>query len=148
MSNVRRLVDEGADVNIQDENGNTPLKYASAEPRPDVLRTLISLGASPALAYKRGFTPIHCVAGHGFYDEAVEMAEILIGAGADVNARSAEYGFVAMHEARTTKMIDFLLAHGADPTIKNAEGKTPEEYLAGDDQIEESEYLRRRIKEG
>lgn len=148
ISDVRRLVEEGADVNIQDENGNTPLKFASAEPQPDVLRTLISLGASPELADWRGFTPIHCVAGHGFYDEAIEMAEILINAGADVNARSAEHGFVPLHEVRTTKMVDFLLGRGADPTIKNDAGQTPEEYLAADDFTEEADSLRRRTATG
>ena len=119
VSEVKRLVAAGADVNIQDENGNTPLKYASAEPHPEVLSTLISLGATPHLADRRGFTPIHCVAGHGFYEESIEMAEILIKAGADVNVRSKVQGFVPLHEARTVRMIDFLLQHGADPTIKN-----------------------------
>lgn len=145
VAEVKRLVEAGADVNVQDENGNTPLKYASAEPRPAVLRTLIELGASPHMADRRGFTPIHCVAGHGFYEEAIEMAEILIAAGADVNARSQVHGFVPMHEVRTVRMIDFLLQHGADPTITNDEGKTPEEYLREDDEIEEADYLCKRM---
>jgi ankyrin repeat protein len=148
VSEVKRLVAAGADVNVQDENGNTPLKYASAEPHPEVLRTLIALGASPHLSDRRGFTPIHCVAGHGFYEEAIEMAEILIEAGADVNARSTVHGFVPLHEARTVGMIDFLLRHGADPTIKNDEGQTPEEYLRKDDEIEESEHLSKRTTNG
>jgi ankyrin repeat protein len=148
VSEVKRLVAAGADVNVQDENGNTPLKYASAEPHPEVLRTLIALGASPHMSDRRGFTPIHCVAGHGFYKEAIEMAAILIEAGADVNARSTMHGFVPLHEARTVGMIDFLLEHGADPTIKNDEGQTPEEYLRKDDEIEESEHLSKRTTNG
>ena len=144
---VRRLVAAGANVNAQDKNGNTPLKYASAEPHPEVLRVLILLGATPGLADHRGFTPIHCVAGHGFYDEAIEMAEILVEAGADVNARSTTLGFVPLHEVRTTGMVDFLLRNGADPTIMNDSGQTPVEYLAEDDCIEEAEHLRQRIKE-
>ena len=139
---VRRLIKAGTDVNVQDKNGNTPLKYASAEPYPDVLRTLLSLGALPQLADHRGFTPIHCVAGHGFYEEAIEMAEILISAGADVNARSKVCGLVPLHEVRTVGMIDFLIHNGADPTIKNDEGQTPQEYLEEDGCIEEAEYLR------
>ena len=148
VSEVERLVAAGADVNIQDENGNTPLKYASAEPHPEVLSTLISLGANPHLADRRGFTPIHCVAGHGFYEESIEMAEILIKAGADVNVRSKVQGFVPLHEARTVRMIDFLLQHGADPTIKNDEGQTPEQYLREDDEIEEAEHLTKRTANG
>jgi ankyrin repeat protein len=144
VAEVKRLVEAGADVNVLDENGNTPLKYASAEPHPQVLRALIALGASPHISDRRGFTPIHCVAGHGFYEEAIEMAEILIAAGADVNVRSKVHGFVPLHEARTVEMIDFLLVHGADPTITNDEGKTPKEYLREDDCLEEAEHLEKK----
>lgn len=139
---VHQLVSGGADVNIQDENGNTPLKYASAEPYPDVLRALILLGASPTLADHKGFTPIHCVAGHGFYDEAIEMATILVEAGADVNARTSDFGFVPLHEVRTVEMVDFLISQGADATIRNNSGLTPEEYLIEDGHPEEAERLR------
>lgn len=139
---VHQLVSGGANVNAQDENGNTPLKYASAEPYPDVMRALISLGASPTLADDRGFTPIHCIAGHGFYDVAIEMATILLEAGADVNARSSDFGFVPLHEVRTIEMVDFLIGHGADPTIRNNSGQTPEEYLTEDGHAEEAERIR------
>ena len=145
---VRRLVAAGASVNVQDRNGNTPLKYAAAEPHPDVLRLLISLGASPGLADHRGFTPIHCVAGHGFYEESIEMADILIKTGADVNARSTTHGCVPLHVVQTTKMIDFLLLGGADPTIKNDAGQTPEEYLAADGCVTEAKHLKKRTTEG
>lgn len=148
LSEVKRLVAAGADVNVQDENGNTPLKYASAEPNPEVLRMLIALGASPHIPDRRGFTPIHCVSGHGFYEDAIAMAEILIEAGADVNARSKVHGFVPLHEARTARMIDFLLQHGADPTIENDEGQTPGEYLREHDEIEEAEHLSKRTTNG
>lgn len=145
---ITRLVEEGVDVNIPDKNENTPLKYASAEPHPQALRALIALGASPHLSDRNGFTPMHCLAGHGFYEEAIEMAEILIAAGADVNVRSKTYGFVPLHVVKTTKMIDFLLQHGADAAIKNNEGQTPEEYLREDGCLKEAEYLRKKVAEG
>ncbi len=148
VAEVERLIAEGADPNAQDENGNTPLKYASAEPYPQVLLTLISLGASPVMADRRGFTPIHCVAGHGFYDEALEMGKILVDAGADVNARSIVHGFVPLHEARTTRMVDFLLENGADPSIKNNDGQTPEQYLSEVDNVNEANRLRKRTEAG
>jgi ankyrin repeat protein len=107
-----------------------------------VLRLLIAGGASAALADDRGFTPLHCVAGHGFYAESIEMAEILVQAGADVNARSTQLGFVPLHEARTTRMVDWLLVHGADPMVRNDEGQTPEEYLRARGQPTEANRLR------
>lgn len=142
LAEVRRLLSLGADVNAVDSNGITPLKYASAEPQPEVLRLLIASGASATIADHRGFTPMHCVAGHGFFDEAIEMAEILLRAGADVNARSRQLGFVPLHEAQTTRMVEWLLAHGADPTIRNDAGKSPEEYLRADGCVEEADCLR------
>lgn len=141
LAEVRRLLTLGAEVNATDAHGNTPLKYASAEPWPEVLRLLIAYGASTTIADENGFTPMHCATGHGFYDEAIEMVETLLLAGADVNARSIHLGFVPLHEASTAQMVDWLLAHGADPTIRNTAGQTPEEYLRADGCIEEADRL-------
>ena len=143
LAEIRRLLSLGIDVNVLDAHGNSPLKYASAEPRPAALRLLIASGASATLADDRGFTPLHCVAGHGFYAESIEMAEILLEAGADVNARSAQLGFVPLHEARTTRMVSWLLVHGADPLMRNDAGQTPEEYLREDGQPAEADCLRK-----
>jgi ankyrin repeat protein len=84
VETIARLVAAGADVNARDERGNTPLKYASAEPVLGAVQKLIELGADVNLRDDRGFTPLHCVAAHGFYAEAVEMAEALLASGADV----------------------------------------------------------------
>lgn len=138
---VRGLLESGADVNDPDEKGITPLKYASAEPQPEMLRLLLAHGASPNLADHRGFTPLHCVAGHGFYNEALEMASILIASGADVNQRSSELGFTPLHEARTIPMIDLLLRHGADPCSRNNDGQLPHEYLREDGELDEADHL-------
>ncbi len=142
VAKVSRLLALGADVNATDSRGNTPLKYASAEPHPEVLRLLTAHGASATIADDRGFTPLHCAAGHGFYKEAIEMVEILLQAGADVNARSLHLGFVPLHEARTARMVDWLLTHGADVTVRNNAGQTPEDYLRADGCAEEADRLR------
>lgn len=145
LTEMRRLLDGGADVNALDRNGNTALKYASAEPRPEAMRLLIQHGAAVNLADNYGFTPLHCAAGHGFYDEALEMVELLISHGADVNGRSRVLGFVPLHEARGTEIIDALLRHGADPRICNDAGQTPLEYMIEQEATEESDHLARRL---
>jgi ankyrin repeat protein len=139
---IARLVAAGADVNARDEHGNTPLKYASAEPVPAALRKLIELGADVNLADDRGFAPLHCVAAHGFYAEAVEMAETLLASGANVNARSRELGFVPLHESTGVEMIQLLLARGADTNVRNNAGLTPLEYMIEDERMEDAEALR------
>jgi len=38
---VKLLVERGADINIQDESGNTPLHYAAVNGKKDVVRFLL-----------------------------------------------------------------------------------------------------------
>lgn len=50
----------------------------------------------------------------------LEVASLLIGAGADVNARERYSGFTPLrcathYESRNAAMADLLYAHGADP---------------------------------
>jgi cytohesin len=143
---IVRLVAAGADVNARDEHGNTPLKYASAEPVPGAIRKLIELGADVNLADDRGFTPLHCAAGHGFYAEAVEMAEALLTRGADVNARSRELGVVPLHEATGGDVIRLLLARGADPHVRSDAGLSPLEYMIEDERLDDAEHLRQSLR--
>jgi ankyrin repeat protein len=52
-----------------------------------------------------------------------EMIKRLIKAGADVNKVNSD-GLPPIHEARNLEMEEFLLAHGADPNLKNRKGET------------------------
>lgn len=145
VEKIEQCVKLGIDVNILDSAGNTPLKYASAEPYPLAVRKLIELGADVNLADNRGFTPLHCAAGHGFYPEAIEIAKLLIDSGANVNVRSRKFGFVPLHEAKGMEMIRLLIDSGADPFVKNDDGLTPLEYMIEGDETEDAEHLRKLI---
>lgn len=148
VEGIARLVAAGADVNARDEHGNTPLKYASAEPVPAAVRKLIELGADVNLGDARGFTPLHCAAAHGFYSEAMEMAEALLARGADVNARSRQFGFVPLHEATGADVIRLLVARGADPNVRSDAGLTPLEYMIEEERLDDAEHLRRSLRPG
>jgi ankyrin repeat protein len=57
----------------------------------------------------------------------LEVARLLINAGAEINARG-EHGRTALHIAAAWGHLDvvqLLLAHGADPVIRDDEGLTP-----------------------
>ena len=76
------LADAGADVNAQDEDGETPLHYAIRRNQPAAAEFLLEQDADTELRNAYGRTPLLLVARE---TGKVEMARLLIAAGADVN---------------------------------------------------------------
>jgi ankyrin repeat protein len=79
------LADAGAEVNVADEDGETPLHSAIRRNRLAVARFLLERGADTEGRNVRGRTPLLLVARE---TGNIEMARLLVGAGADVNATS------------------------------------------------------------
>ena len=59
VSEVRRLVAEGADVNVQGPEGLRPLHFAAQEGHVEVLTTLVQLGADVNVQSNDGRRPLH-----------------------------------------------------------------------------------------
>lgn len=142
VETIKRLVDNGADVNLPDRQGRTPLWWAAERNRPEIITTLIATGA--CVDGKENKIPLHIAACEG-NKEAVEM---LLAHGANPNLVD-ENGCTALHNAargdrwlhpsktpndkvhRSGKIQDykdvitFLIKHGALTTIKNHDGLTP-----------------------
>ena len=55
---VKILVEHGSSVNIQSQNGFTPLYMAAQENHDEVVRFLLASGANQSLATEDGFTPL------------------------------------------------------------------------------------------
>ncbi|XP_059478282.1 ankyrin repeat domain-containing protein 11 isoform X2 [Neocloeon triangulifer] len=75
-----------------------------------------------------GWTPLHEACNHGHF----EIAEWLIRAAADVNARGLD-DETPLHDATRNghaKLVELLLQHGADQHLKNSRGVTPSD-IAG-----------------
>jgi len=77
------LAEAGPDVNAQDEDGETPLHYAIRRNRPGAAEFLLEQHADTELRNAYGRTPLLLVARE---TGNIEMARLLIGAGANVNA--------------------------------------------------------------
>ncbi|KAJ4460707.1 putative DCN1 protein 2 [Paratrimastix pyriformis] len=127
------LLEHGATVDAQDEEGSTPLAAAADSSRPDVAQLLLSHGASPTHRNRKGSTPLHCVANRGdvacgrLLVEAVRR-QLPAAAGSEtpcsvheyINAPSECDGATPLLLAvmrSHTEMAAFLLSEGADPTV-------------------------------
>lgn len=76
---IRTMLDEGADPNEIDEQGETPLHKAAREGHCDAVNALIEFGADVNAVNVMGMTPLHWVALNG----RSAVAALLIDAGAD-----------------------------------------------------------------
>ena len=112
---VKALIDAGADLNIQDDDGDTPLHWA-ADGYTDIARALIDAGADLNIQDDDGWTPLHWVAGSGYTD----IARALIDAGADLNIQDDD-GWTPLHQVAFNGHADIarlLIDAGANLNIQ------------------------------
>lgn len=133
---LRALIAHGAKLDATDNHGRTPLHDASLWNFSDVARILLEAGAEVNCADESGKTPLH-LAAMGQGDDSAACLKLLLAAGADPNARDAE-GNTPLHEAAGVSSsegwvnrdaVRVLEEAGADSTLKNKDGKTPQELI-------------------
>lgn len=78
---IRRLIENGADVNAADEDGWSPLIFAARWGHTDTTRLLIEHGADVNAADEDGWTPLMFAA----QEDHTHIARLLIEHGADIN---------------------------------------------------------------
>jgi ankyrin repeat protein len=122
---TKLLLRHGADPNAADREGCTPLYHVAQTYYPDVLETLIRGGADVNVRTPDGSTPLHS-ASCGTDPES-RAIRILVEHGAKLDAQDHR-GFTPLHAAMERTMATAattLLDLGADPTIRDDEGRTP-----------------------
>ncbi len=120
---MRSLIEQGADVNVSDRNGDTALHIASRYGNQAAVKILLPMIHDLNTGNELGYTALHYAAKNGH----IEILQLLISNGADVNQQST-FGRTPLHAAAqfpNTAPSKLLLAAGADPDIRDADGLLP-----------------------
>ena len=118
------LISKGADVNVRDQSGGTPLHAAALKGRTAIAKLLLDHGAAVDARDNDGLTPLDTAAISG----AAEVAALLLDRGADSEARDRDSGATPLYQAAAwgrTAVVELLIARGADVNAKNQSGGTP-----------------------
>ncbi|KAI3135178.1 hypothetical protein DTO012A7_5591 [Penicillium roqueforti] len=120
---VRLLLEKGANPDLGDNNGQTPLLWAAKKGHEAVVKLLLEKGADPTLRDYSGQTPLSWAAGNGH--EAV--VKLLLEKGTDPSLADT-FGQTPLswaakkgHEA----VVKLLLEKGTDPSLADNDGQTP-----------------------
>ncbi len=134
---VKFLLQHGASLRLgPGDCRETPLAVAAGSIGPEMVSLLIANGAKSDEEDGWGITPLMKIASNES-KYFLPVARVLIAAGAKVNGHDHE-GNTPLHftvkgyECREEN-IRFLLEHGADPAIRNEDGKTALDYSSEKD---------------
>jgi ankyrin repeat protein len=117
------LIDAGANLNVTDESGRTPLHWAVGSQHSDCVQTLVDAGSDPNIADDRGETPLHEAAYTG-HDACIQT---LVESGANPNITEIR-GRTPLHTATyydREKCVQKLIDVGATPDVFDKKGETP-----------------------
>lgn len=130
---IQLLISAGSDIDALDTDGRTALFRASAAGQALAVKLLLDNGAKVDSRESRlQQTPLHRAADNG----NVDVVKLLVERSADVNAvdRSGNSPFSLAAQPQSfsnvgdARLLEYLLALGADPFIKNSHGQTPLDY--------------------
>lgn len=119
---ARALIESGEEINICDENGNTPLH--AAVKYPELVELLLKFGINPNAQNNKGQTALHCAVEDGFK----ESCRALINHDSNLNMKDNQGEQTPLHYAAWCgdyEIADLLIRSGADINAKDIEGQTP-----------------------
>lgn len=125
---IKEALKNGADINVRDKYGATPLMTAARWGNIPMVRFLLKNGATPNQPRSEaGRMALHVACA---YYGGMQICKALIAAGADVNAVTLKGETPLMMAASNGKadVVELLLRLGADKQKKDQNGKTALDY--------------------
>jgi ankyrin repeat protein len=120
---IRKLIEDGADVNARDAEGNTPLILASFYAGPKCVELMLGMGARVNATNNDGVTALVRAATNR------EKTRLLVNAGANVRVRTALLGntplILAARRAGNSQTVKLLLERGSSAGERNSAGVSP-----------------------
>lgn len=141
LTQFMQAVEQGGNVNDLDREGRTPLFYAAKDGDAAIVAELLKHGANVNLQDNGQKTALHFAANS--YQR--ESAELLLRNGANVDAKDANGNTPlsdAVFDSRGRgEVIKALLSAGADKTVKNNHGVSPEDLAKSVGNYDVSAFL-------
>jgi len=125
---VKMLLDGGADILLQSQDGSTAVHRAAEECVPEILEMLLDATANVDARNRNNATALHLAARTG---EPVTV-KALLDAKADVSAQTTE-GWTALHFAAVngySAIVRMLLDAEADVAVQDKDGQTASDWAA------------------
>ncbi|KAJ3336347.1 hypothetical protein HDU83_009478, partial [Entophlyctis luteolus] len=121
LSNVKWLVEQGANVNAEDKDKATPLHFASLNGHLEIVKWLMEHGANVNAETSKKWTPLHIASQH------LEVVKSLMEHGAIVNAED-KHKAMPLHFASEyghLEVVKWLVEHGANVNAETSKKWTP-----------------------
>jgi len=135
------LIDKGADVNIADYRGDTPLYNATRHDNFELGKRLVTMGCNVNVQNNKLETPLHEAICHANFHAAVYLLEH----GADVNAQN-EDGECPIHVAAgiTVQLVALCLDKGANIEAQSKAKMTPFLKALSDNKLDIAKFLHKQ----
>jgi hypothetical protein len=148
---INMLINSGAQVNLQSKCGWTALASALAVRDLEITTSLLKAGANPNLQDKWGKSAL----GRSLMYAGGRLVEILLveyGANPNLQDNDGETALMQAAWLGDIDVVEFFLAHGADPNVRNKRGQTAsdlarEHIQEGHFHYERNEHDRERYRQ-
>ena len=129
IETAKELLELRADPDAQNAGFDTPLHVAIEAGNIEVAKLLLDYGADPNKKNYRGYSPLF----KAILGEHINLLGALLAHGADPDGdKDPRNGDTTLHKAARGGIIELaivLLYFGANPTIRNYRGETPENII-------------------